>query len=381
MIWPNPDNLKQFVESNIYPSVSFYLPTHVHGELTRQDPIRFKNLITDSRDILEKTFPHEQAVGFLKPATDLVKDAIFWQHQSNGLAMFITPDFSKYMNLSIEPVTSFYVGSLLHILPLIQAYIDNGVFYLLVLSQHIVKLYEANHYTKTEVKLSDVPKDIEEMLRFDISQDNISARSLPAGSISGKGAMYYGSADLKLNKRNVDRFVQIIAAAVNKKLFNQNAPLIVAAVEYEQSMFRMHCTYPYLVSKGIDGNPDQIKVDSLHNQAWDILADYLNKDQEKYITLYNDFSNTDKTSSDLNAILQAAYMGRVDTLFVDTNKRMFGIFDTKSLSLEIHEKQKGVDEDILNLAAIYTLKNEGRVFPLNKRLANKNEPAAAIFRY
>jgi hypothetical protein len=381
MIWPNPDNLKQFVESNIYPSVSFYLPTHVHGEKTREDPIRFKNLITDSRDVLEKIFPHEQAANFLKPASDLVKDALFWQHQSNGFAMFITPDFSKYMNLSIEPDTSFYVGSLLHVLPLIKAYIDNGNFYLLVLSQHIAKLYEADHYTKTEIKLTDVPKDIEEMLKFDISQDNISTRSLPAGSISGKGAMYYGSADLKLNKKNIDRFIKIIAGAVDKKIFNKNAPLIVAAVEYEQSMFRTHCQYPYLVSKGIYGNPDQIKIDSLHNQAWDILADYLKKDQEKYIALYNDFSNTDKTSSDLKTILESAYMGRIDTLFVDTNKRMFGVFDTKTMSLEIHEKQQDVDEDLLNVAAIYTLKNEGRVFPFNKNLSNKNQPIAAIYRY
>jgi hypothetical protein len=297
------------------------------------------------------------------------------------MAMFITPDFSEQINLSIKPDTSSYVGSLLHIIPLIEAFIDNGVFYLLVLSQHIVKLFEADHYTKTEIKLTDVPKNIEEMLRFDIAQGNVQARGLPKGAVSGQGAMFYGTADLKLNKKNIERFMQIVAAAVDKKLFNQNAPLILAAVEYEESMFRMHCNYPFLVSKGLHGNPDIVSVDDIHNQAWDILAEHLKKDQEKYIALYNDFSNTDKTSSDLKTILQAAYMGRVDTLFVNTRKRVFGMFDTKSLTTAVHERQEGVDEDLLNLAAIYTLKNEGRIFPINKNLTNKNQPLAAIFRY
>ncbi|MEN6384046.1 MAG: hypothetical protein ABFD79_02500 [Phycisphaerales bacterium] len=381
MKWPNPDTLKKFVENNIYPSISFYLPTHIHGEEARQDPIRLKNLITECRDVLKKSYPQERAAEILKPASDLVRDAIFWQHQSNGLAMFITPDFSEHVQLSIKPDTSLYVGSLFRVLPLIEAYIDNGIFYLLVLSQHIVKLFEANHYTKTEIELPNTPRNIEELLRFDIAEENISARSLPPGSISGKGAMYYGSADLKLSKRNIERYVQIIATAVDKKLINKSAPLIIAAVEYEQSMFRMHSTYPYLISKGMYGNPDQIKTDSLHNEAWDILADYIKKNQEKYITLYNDFSNTDKTSCDLNEIMKSAYMGRIDTLFVDMNKRKYGIFDTHLLTTEIHEQQELADEDLLNWAAIYTLKKEGRVFPLNKNLTNKNQPVAAIFRY
>jgi hypothetical protein len=381
MKWPNPDKLMTFVDSITYPSISLYMPTHIYGEEIKQDPIQFKNLINDSRAVLEKTYPHEKAVEILKPAYDLQSDFMFWQHQNRGLAMFITPDYSEYINLSVSPRASFHVGHYFHILPLVDAFRDNGSFYFLVLSQHIVKLFFADHYTKTEIELQNVPKNIEELLRFDISEDNIMARSLPRGSISGKGAMYYGSADLKLNKRNIDRYVQIIAQAVDKKLFNQNLPLIVAAVEYEESMFRMHCTYPHLISKSIYGNPDQVKADSVHNQAWDIIADFLKKDEEKYTKLYNDFSDTDKTSTDIKQILEAGYMGRIDTLFVNTNKHSYGKFDTKSLNIEMHEQQEENDEDLLNLAAIYTLKTEGKVFPYNRKLWNQSALAAAIFRY
>ncbi|OHB49405.1 MAG: hypothetical protein A2Y10_19435 [Planctomycetes bacterium GWF2_41_51] len=381
MKWPTPINLRQFVDSNIYPSISLYMPTHIHGEQVRQDPIRFKNMITETREILKQKYPEEKAEEFLTPAYDLLKNSIFWQHQSNGLAMFITPELSQYLHLSVKPQVSVYVGNFLNILPLVPSFIDEGTFYLLVLSQHRVQLFEAAHYTKTEIELPGIFKTIEEMLRFDIAEDNVMARAMPPGSISGKGAMYYGSADLKLGKRNTERFVQTVAAAVDKKLFNNNAPLIIAAVEYIEAMFRMHCSYPHLVSKGIHGNPDQINVDSLHNQAWDIISDYLKKDEEKYTALYNDFSNTDKTSTDINAILPSAYMGRADTLFVDANKHLYGKFDPQSLKVEIHERCKEGDEDLLNLAAIYALKTDGRIFPANKKLMKTNEPMVAIFRY
>jgi len=156
---------------------------------------------------------------------------------------------------------------------------------------------------------------------------------------------------------------------------------MVAAVEFEESMFRMHCMYPHLISKSIYGNPDQIKTDSLHKEAWDIIADFLNKDEDKYTKLYNDFSDTDKTSIDINQILEAGYMGRIDTLFININQHLYGKFDTKSLAIETHKQQQENDEDLLNLAAIYTLKADGKVFPYNRKLWNQHASAAAIFRY
>ncbi|OQA02700.1 MAG: hypothetical protein BWY69_00910 [Planctomycetes bacterium ADurb.Bin401] len=219
------------------------------------------------------------------------------------------------------------------------------------------------------------------MLRFDIAEDNVMARSLPPGSISGQGTMYYGSADLKLGKKNTERFVQSVAAAVDKRIFNQNAPLVIAAVEYIEAMYRMHSSYPHLVSKGIHGNPDQVSADNLHMQAWDIIVGYIKKDEAKYTALYNDFSNTNKTSTDINTILQAAYMGRVDTIFVSENHHIFGKFNFSSLTIETHNEKREGDEDLLNLAVIYTLKTEGRVFPMNKNLMKTGEPIAAIFRY
>lgn len=381
MKWPTPIDLRNLIDSKVYPSVSFYMPTHITGQELRENPIRFKNLINKCVDILKKHLPQEKAEELLKPAYDLLTYNIFWHERGSGLAMFITPQFSQYNHLCIEPKTNVYVGEYLHILPLIPSFIDEGTFYLLLLSQHRVQLFEASHHNKTEIDLPGTFKNIEEMLRFDIAEDNVNARSLPAGSISGQGAMYYGSADLKLGKKNTERFVQSVAAVVDKKLFNRNAPLIIAAVEYIEAMFRMHCSYPHLVSKGIHGNPDEIKIDALHSQAWDIIADYLRQDEEKYTRLYNDFSNTDKTSTDLNAILQAAYMGRVDTIFVNENQHVFGKFDYQSLTIEIHKQKLDGDEDLLNLAAIYTLKVDGRVFPINKNLMKTDEPIAAIFRY
>ena len=111
MKWPTSVNFTKLLEDSIYPSISFYLPTHIRGQDTREDPIRFKNLINNCRAGLETKYPREKVMEFLKPAYGLLKETLFWQHQSQGLAMFISPNFSQAIRLSVSPEPMFHIGN------------------------------------------------------------------------------------------------------------------------------------------------------------------------------------------------------------------------------------------------------------------------------
>lgn len=69
--------------------VSIYLPTEKMGIETQKNPIRFKNLIREAEEkLIAYGLKGQEARDLLQPAQEL-DNYDFWQHQGDGLAMFI----------------------------------------------------------------------------------------------------------------------------------------------------------------------------------------------------------------------------------------------------------------------------------------------------
>jgi hypothetical protein len=69
-----------------------FLPTHRAGREVEQAPIRLKNLLRQATDAL--TFDGVRAREsdrLLAPLRRLLDDRLFWQYQSDGLALFSRP--------------------------------------------------------------------------------------------------------------------------------------------------------------------------------------------------------------------------------------------------------------------------------------------------
>ena len=91
----NRKELKGLVENPKGPCVSIFIPTHFKGPETQQDPIRLKNLLREAEQrLVELEIRPVEARELLAPAAALLDDADFWQHQSNGLALFMAEGFS-----------------------------------------------------------------------------------------------------------------------------------------------------------------------------------------------------------------------------------------------------------------------------------------------
>jgi hypothetical protein len=78
------------------PSVSLFLPTHRAGPEVQQAPIRLKNLLREATRALQADgvkAPMVHAV--LAPLQRLVNDGLFWQYQSDGLALSSRPGWRR----------------------------------------------------------------------------------------------------------------------------------------------------------------------------------------------------------------------------------------------------------------------------------------------
>ena len=95
-----------------------------------------KNLLRQAEHELEGVaIRGTDAASLLKPARDLLSEPSFWEHASDGLAVFLAPGFDRMYRLPVSFQEKCVVSGAFHVkslLPLLsgdgQFYIPNGVF-------------------------------------------------------------------------------------------------------------------------------------------------------------------------------------------------------------------------------------------------------------
>jgi len=109
-------DLKQLIDTSGEWCLSLYMPTHRVGREQQQDPIRFKNLIVGAREkLLEYGLRRPEVQELLRPAESLLTNGGFWQHQSDGLAVFLSPGYSQTYRLPSRFDELLVIGNNFHI--------------------------------------------------------------------------------------------------------------------------------------------------------------------------------------------------------------------------------------------------------------------------
>ena len=138
--------------------VSIFLPTHRAGAQMAQDRIRLKNLIveaeTELRAVGVRTPDIEE---MLEPAQKPLQNTCFWQHQSEGLAIFRSRQLFRHFRLPYGFQSLMVVAERFHIKPLLPLLSGDGRFYVLALSQQEVRLLHGTRCGVDEVDVEDVP--------------------------------------------------------------------------------------------------------------------------------------------------------------------------------------------------------------------------------
>lgn len=372
------DDFEKLINNNDGVSISIYLPTEVADFDVDKGRIRLKNLIGEARRELEgKDFSPKDIDKILSPAKKFLDDHKFWSHQREGLAIFLSENNFYYYKLPISFDEMVVVSNRFHIKPLMSLLSGDGEFYILALSQNKVRLLNCTHYSVEEVELEDVPESIDEALWHDDPEKQLQSHSGGNGSniYHGNGA---GDDD---KKKNILRYFHKIDDGVYDMIKDQRCPLIVAAVDYMIPIYKDANSYPYLLDEGIEGNPDNLDSETLHQEGWNIVKDHFKEKQEEIINKYNDLSKTDYTSNDIEKIVPAAYNGRIDSLFVAKGIKQWGIYKEKTNSVNLNIKEEEKSEDLLDFSAVHTMLRDGDVYVLEAENIPGDKPYGAILRY
>lgn len=377
------NDLKNLIEKQKGLCISIFMPTHRAGPETRQNSIRFKNLLGEAeRQLLATGIRAAEMKKLLKPAQALLNDRPFWQHQSDGLAMFLSQETFRYYSLPLDFEELIVATDRFHTKPLLLLFSGDGRFYVLALSQNQVKLFQGTRFSVSELELKGVPKDINEALKYDDPEKQLQFHTGTPGVTGKRAAMFHGHGIGKDDsKQNTLRYFRQINKGVYELLKEETAPLALTGVGYLFSIYRKVNTYPHLVEEGIAGNPEELSAQELHDRAWDIVEPLFLKAQRDAIKQYKQLANTERASRDISVIVPAAYHGRIELLFVAVGTQQWGTFDQDSNDVRLHQKAEPGSGDLLDFAAIHTLLNAGTVYAVEPKKVPDDAPLAAVFRY
>jgi hypothetical protein len=382
--------VQDLIDDRGTPRISIFLPTHERGPETKQDPIRLANLLDEAQRFLEDGGSGREAEGILAPARSLLKDEDFWQHQSRGLALFLSPDGMRRYRLPIELRERVVVSERFHVKPLLPLLTGDGRFHVLALSQARVRLFDASRDSIRAIDLHDVPESLRDVVGYDWEEKSLQfhsaaagARAARAGPGAGQGVVFHGHGSAKDDtKPEVRKYVQAVDRGVLRLLPDRRRPLVLAAVDYVAAMYRATSKYPNITGQIVEGNPDRLSPEELRDEAWKIVEPQFQATRDAATARYRELGsgNTHHTSDELETIVPAAFAGRVQTLFVARDVEQWGRYDPETTQLLLHGKRGNGDDDLLDVAAAETLVRDGEIYALDAE-DMPGSPIAAIFRY
>jgi hypothetical protein len=270
------------------------------------------------------------------------------------------------------------VAGRFHVKPLLPLLSGDGRFYVLALSQNEVRLLQGTRYSVGEVDLEEVPAGLAQALRYNDSEKQLqfhTATRTPGGK-GERPAIFHGHG-VGTNDVKTD----IVDEGLQGLLRDEQAPLVLGGVDYLLPIYREANTYPHLVDEGIKGNPEELRVEELHEQAWAIVHPLFLAAQKEATAQYKRLAGTEQASNDVGEILWAPYHGRVQTLFVAVRLRRWGAFDPGTDEVQLHEEAGPGDEDLLDFAAVQTFLNGGTVYAIEPQKVPGEVPLAAVFHY
>jgi hypothetical protein len=350
--------------------ISIYMPTHPTGREQQQDPIQLKNLLSQARDRLEKRATRASEIEkLLGPAEKLLINQPFWQHQSDGLAIFITSDTLETYRLPTRFEPLLVIAENFHIKPVLPFVSGNEQFYILALSQNEVRLLQGNRYTVSELGLQNTPTSLTEALWFDDPERQLQFHTGTAtpNSTSTRPSIFHGHGAPDHDTKTVLlRYFQKVNRGIMEILSEEQIPLVLAGVDYLLPIYQEANAYPHLIEDVITGNPDELSATELHQKAWELVKPIFAKNMQKDLKRYQELSGSERAlaSDELTEIVKAAHHGRVESLFVTLGVQVWGRYDKNQATVEQDRKFQPGDQDLLDLAATQTLLNGGKVYAL-----------------
>ena len=347
--------------------LSIYLPTTPVTQDAQADRIALKNLARSGLDRLAALGVDKRTVGAIDEAlSDLVDDSEFWRFQANSLAVFATADETLTFRLpnALEPVAM--AGDRFFIKPLLRAVTAAQSAFVLALAQGGVRLVEVSgDLPAAAVKVDDLPADV---------ASSVGKASIGDRSQSGR---IQGAEGQKVRMR---QYARQIDHALRSLLAGRETPLILAAAQPLDAIFRSVCTYPHLAAETIAGNPEETSDADLAQASRAVLDRLHRSELEALHQLFETRNGQGRATTDVAQAARAATFGAVAVLLVDIDDVVPGQIDDEG-RVTFDEASAAAGHGVVDQIAGRALASGARVLGVRRADIPGGASLAAILRY
>lgn len=363
---PTRGELERLLESRGPAEVSIYLETSPVTQEAQRSRIELKNLAREADVQLERDgVDRREREALEEHLTDLHDDDEFWAQQARSLAIFATANGVRTFRLPSHLGNLVEVSDRYFVKPLLRSVTFPQSAFVLALSQSGARLLEFSpELPPGELAVPDLPSSAAKSW-----EPSLSGRS-PHGRIQGSEG----------RKVRMRQFARRVDEALRPVLTGSELPLILAAAEPLESIYREVCSYPLLAPEAIAGNPDETPDRDLVSSAREVLDGLHARRLADATSLYAQRGDQARASDDLAAIARAATLGAVDTAFVDIEATVPGSIDDQTGAIELTDGSHH-HYGVLDEIARRVLLARGHVLAVRGAEVPGPGPAAAIFRY
>jgi hypothetical protein len=347
--------------------VSLYIPTDPasNGEPER---IELKTLAAQAASQLEQAGARASVVRQFEDEIEYLQyDEEFWRYQARSLAAFVAPERLITFRLPNRLVGQVEVSDRFYLRPLLRTLTFPHVAFVLALAQGSVRVVEVTpDLDPARIDVDDLPSDVAGA----VGKSSIAGRA-PIGRIQGSEGQ---KVRMRQYARQVDR-------ALRPLLNGIEVPLILAATDPIDSIYRSVNTSPHLLAEGISGNPDSVSDAELAAGTRTVLDDFYAAQLRDVQELYGQRSADGRALADVAEVARAATIGAVETLLIDIDAAVPGSVDDQTAAVTFARAATGDVHDVTDEVARRAWLSGARVLAVRRDDVPGGGDVAAILRY
>jgi len=359
------------------PAISMYLPTGRGFPDSRQNTVRYRDLVRRAGELLKPHIIERDGASRWLGKLESLLTPEFWAHPLDGLAVFVGPGVEVYYRLPRTVPEDVFVGDTFYTRPLMNFLRINRRFYVLALSKRKVMLFAGDPFGLQPAGMSGVPANIEEALGDEVTQDSLRFHS---GGTGRAGAVFTGQGAGEDDERqDLERYFRVVDRSLRRLLAGETAPVLLATVVKHHSIYRSVSRLPNLAEASLTGNFDTATAEQIYAAARPVILPELEAQEDQVLALHEKLAGAGRATDNLDEMGRAVIAGRIQHLLLEENARVAGRLDPQSGAVDSGED--GKPSDVLDDLAEQTLLRGGETIVLPAARMPLKRPAIAALRW
>ena len=353
------------------PCITITLPAYHQGAQTLPYATQLKQALRSVQQELFKQTFFDEAERLIEPLRKLIATPDM-NRSGRDMVIFRSPSFLLRFDLPGPVQFRSVVGRYFHVAPFLHQLSADREFYILELNQKHLRLLHCVDGACADVPLpTSLPKSVEQDGAFDAPDHTLRNRS-SAGTSNGSmpGVSFGTGSEREKSSERLQHFFRSVDDGL--AVFLKGRPLLLSGARHEVAIYRRAATYAGLLESDLEKDLHSLAPDDVAHLAQESLQHQSRRKADHELQQLRELAGSGRISTGVRPVLKAASEGRVAKLILAEEAE----FAATREALESDSP-----EDLLNAAAVLSIRNGGEVFTLPAEAMGAEAPVAAILRY